>query len=237
MFKQLRHSRFSDQIVSQILKLIKEGRLKPGDSLPSERTMAGDFGVSRPPLREALKTLEAMGFLEIRQRHGVRVKSLTGPDFYNPLAAALDNDESMVLQLIEIRKIFEAWAAETAARVATDEELEELGNIYREIERDYENDALGVDADVRLHLAIYRATHNTVLSHLAFTLLELLRQAQTVTRELMLRDKANKAELLRQHEAIVEAVRRRNPRKARAAVLAHLRFAEKFLKGHKGVER
>ena len=234
MFKQLRHNRFSDQIVSQILKLIKEGRLKPGDTLPSERAMARNFGVSRPPLREALKTLEAMGFLEIRQRHMIRVKSFAGPDFYNPLARALDDDESMVLQLIEIRKIFEAWAAERAARVATDEELEELGGIYREIERDFENNALGVDADVKLHLAIYRATHNTVLSHLAFTLLELLRQAQTVTLKLMREDEENKAKLLKQHASIVEAVRQRNPRKARLAVLTHLRFAEKFLKDHEG---
>lgn len=210
--------------------MIKEGQLKPGDTLPPERTMAQNFGVSRPPLREALKTLEALGFLEILQRHKIRVKSFTRPDFYNPLARALDNDRSMVLQLIEIRKIFESWAAAKASRVATEEELEELEEIYREIERDFDRDALGVDADVKLHLAIYRATHNTVLSHMAFTLLELLHQAQVMTRRLMLADEANKTLLLKQHASIVEALRERNPRKARGAVLAHLRFAEKFLK-------
>jgi GntR family transcriptional repressor for pyruvate dehydrogenase complex len=232
MFKPLTHKRFSDHIVTQIMQLIKEGRLKPGDTLPSERRMAQNFGVSRPPLREALKTLEAMGFLEILQRHRVRVKSFTGPDFYSPLAKALDNDESMVFQLIEIRKIFESWAASTASKVATEEEIRELEEIYTEIKNDFDGDKLGVDADVKLHLAIYRATHNTVLAHLAFTLLELLRQAQTVTRRVMLADEENKAALLKQHASIVEAIKERNPRRARGAVLSHLQFAEKYLKKH-----
>jgi GntR family transcriptional regulator, transcriptional repressor for pyruvate dehydrogenase complex len=232
MFKPLAHKRFSDQIVSQIIQLIKEGRLKPGDTLPSERKMAQNFGVSRPPLREALKTLEAMGFLEILQRHRVRVKSFVSPDLYNPLAKALDNDSSMVFQLIEVRKIFESWAASTASRVATEEEIEELEEIYNQIENDFKRDELGVDADVKLHLAIYRATHNTVLAHLAFTLLESLRQAQTMTRSVMLADEKNKSMLLKQHASIVEAIKERNPRRARGAVLTHLKFAEKYLKKH-----
>jgi GntR family transcriptional repressor for pyruvate dehydrogenase complex len=232
MFKPLTHKRFSDQIVTQIVQLIKEGRLKPGDTLPSERKMAQNFGVSRPPLREALKTLEAMGFLEILQRHRVRVKSFASPDFYNPLAKALDNDASMIFQLIEIRKIFESWAAATASKVATEKELKELEEICRQIKNDFERDELGVDSDVKLHLAIYRATHNTVLTHLAFTLLELLRQAQTMTRKVMLADEKNKAMLLKQHASIVEAIKERNPSKARRAVLSHLNFAEKYLKNH-----
>jgi GntR family transcriptional regulator, transcriptional repressor for pyruvate dehydrogenase complex len=232
MFKPLTHKRFSDQIVAQIMQLIKEGQLKPGDTLPSERKMAQNFGVSRPPLREALKTLEAMGFLEILQRHKVRVKSFAGPDFYTPLAKALDNDAGMVFQLLEIRKIFESWAASTASQVATEEEIRELEEIYEEIKNDFDKDKLGVDADVKLHLAIYRATHNTVLAHLAFTLLELLRQAQTVTRRVMLADEDNKAALLKQHASIVEAIKERNPRKARNAAISHLKFAERYLKKH-----
>jgi GntR family transcriptional repressor for pyruvate dehydrogenase complex len=232
MFEPLTHKRFSDQIVTQIVQLIKDGRLKPGDTLPSERKMAQNFGVSRPPLREALKTLEAMGFLEILQRHRIRVKSFTGPDFYNPLGKALANDASMVFQLIEIRKIFESWAAATASRVATEKELEELEEICSQIKNDFERDDLGVDSDVKLHLAIYRATHNTVLAHLAFTLLEMLQQAQTMTRKVMLADEKNKAMLLKQHASIVEAIKERNPRKARGAVLSHLNFAEKYLKNH-----
>ncbi|MFO8090350.1 MAG: FadR/GntR family transcriptional regulator [Desulfatiglandaceae bacterium] len=232
MFKPLTHKRFSDQIVTQIVQLIKEGRLKPGDTLPSERKMAQNFGVSRPPLREALKTLEAMGFLEILQRHRVRVKSFASPDFYNPLAKALDNDASMIFQLIEIRKIFESWAAATASKVATETELKELEEICNQIKNDFERDELGVDSDVKLHLAIYRATHNTVLAHLAFTLLEQLRHAQTMTRKVMLADEKNKIMLLKQHASIVEAIKERNPGKARRAVLSHLNFAEKYLKKH-----
>ena len=226
MFTPLHHKRFSDEIVEQIVHLITQGALKPGDTLPSERTMAHSLGVSRPPLREALKTLETLGFLEIFQRRKIVVKSITNPALYDPLARALEEDAEMVLQLLEVRKIFESWAAARASQVATDEEINALEGVFREMEEDLEKDRLGVDADVKLHLGIYRATHNTVLSHLASTLFELLRQAQTVTRHLIFEDHRNKNRLLRQHAAIVKAIRERNPRKARSAVLTHLRFAE-----------
>ena len=94
MFTTLSRKRFSDEIVEQMISLIKDGRLKPGDSLPSEREIAQKPGASRPPLREALKTLECLGFIEIKQRRKSIVKSAADFSFQNPLANVLQGDNA-----------------------------------------------------------------------------------------------------------------------------------------------
>lgn len=226
MFTTLPRKRFSDEIVEQMIGLIKEGRLKPGDSLPAEREIALKLGVSRPPLREALKTLECLGFIEIRHRRKSVVSSVADFSLRDPLAKVIRDDTGMVVQLLAVRKILESWAAAEASRMATEENIGTLETVYRELERDFENDELGVDADVRFHLSIYHATQNTVLSHIASTLLELLYQAQRVTRQVMFTETVNKERLLKQHAAILAAIRGRNPQKATEAVLTHLDYAE-----------
>jgi GntR family transcriptional repressor for pyruvate dehydrogenase complex len=228
MFTTLPRKRFSDEIVEQMISLIKDGRLKPGDSLPSEREIAQKMGVSRPPLREALKTLECLGFIEVKQRRKSIVKSVADFSFQNPLAKVIQGDNVMVVQLLEVRKILESWAAAEASRLATEENIQALEAVYQELERDFQNDELGVDADVRFHLSIYQATQNTVLSHIASTLLALLHQAQRVTRQVMFAENFNKERLLQQHAAILAALRERNPEKAKEAILTHLDYAENY---------
>ena len=134
----------------------------------------------------------------------------------------------MVVQLLEVRKILESWAAAEASRLATEENIRTLETVYQDLERDFQNDELGVDADVRFHLSIYRATQNTVLSHIASTLLALLHQTQRVTRQVMFTETVNKERLLQQHHAILSAIRERNPEKAREAILTHLDYAENY---------
>ena len=66
MFRSIKHTKVSDEIVNQIKDLISDGILRPGDRLSPERELAKEFGVSRPSLREALNSLVAMGFLEVK---------------------------------------------------------------------------------------------------------------------------------------------------------------------------
>jgi GntR family transcriptional repressor for pyruvate dehydrogenase complex len=228
MFTTLPRKRFSDEIVEQMIGLIKDGRLKPGDSLPSEREIAEKLGVSRPPLREALKTLECLGFIEVRQRRKSVVKSVADFSLQNPLVKVIQGDTAMVVQLLEVRKILESWAAAEASRLATEENIQTLETVYQDLDRDFRNDELGVDADVRFHLSIYQATQNTVLSHIASTLLALLHQTQRVTRQVMFTETVNKERLLQQHHAILSAIRERNPEKAREAILTHLDYAKNY---------
>lgn len=227
MLTRLQHKRFSDEIADQLIGLIKSGKLKPGDSLPSERAMASSLGVSAPPLREGLKILETMGFIEIRPRSKIVVKSIAGAALHDPIAKAIEGDLDMVLQLLEVRKILESWAASKASQIATDEAIEHLEKVYQELKEDFESDQLGVNADARFHLAIFQAAQNTILSHMGFTLFDLLWQSQKLIRETMFKEDKNKHRLLQQHSDILKAIKEQNQQKARKAILAHLDFAEK----------
>jgi GntR family transcriptional repressor for pyruvate dehydrogenase complex len=227
MLTRLKPKRFSDEIAEQILGLIKNGRLKPGDALPSEREMVKSLGVSHPPLREGLKMLEALGFIDIQPRRKIKVKSIAGTALHDPLAQAIGDDLAMVLQLLEVRKILESWAASRASRLASDEDIGRLKEAYRQLEADFKKDKLGVDADSRFHLAVYQAAKNTVLSHIISTLFDLLWQGQKLIRETLYTEKESKQMMLNQHHEILQAIIERNPRKARSAILSHLKFAER----------
>ena len=131
------------------------------------------------------------------------------------------------LDLIEVRKVLESWAASRAAQRAGRRHIEHIEVVFEELKEDFETDTLGVDADARFHLAIYEATGNTILCHIGFTLFDILWQSQKLTRESMFKEEVNKRRLLEQHEAIFQAIREGAPRKARFAILAHLNFAKK----------
>jgi GntR family transcriptional regulator, transcriptional repressor for pyruvate dehydrogenase complex len=227
MLKRLQHRRLSDEIADQFIGLIKNGTLKPGDALPPEREMARSLGVSAPPLREGLKILETLGFVEIQPRSKIVVKSLAASALHDPIAKTIDGDVDMVIQLLEVRKILESWAAAKASQIATEEDIAYSEKACREMEEDFENNRLGVDADASFHLGIFHAAQNTILSHIGFTLFDLLWRSQKLIRETMFKEDANKRLLLEQHAAILAAIKKKEPQKASEAMVAHLDFAEK----------
>ncbi len=85
MFKSIKHTKVSDEIVNQIKNQISKGMLKPGDRLPPERELVKEFGVSRPSLREALNTLVAIGFLEVKGKRTF-IKSVASESMQDPLS-------------------------------------------------------------------------------------------------------------------------------------------------------
>jgi GntR family transcriptional repressor for pyruvate dehydrogenase complex len=122
MFKSVKHTRVSDEIVHQVKTMISDGKLKPGDRLPPERELIKEFGVSRPSLREALNTLVAMGFLEVKGKRTF-IKSVASESMQNPLSLMIKADFQKIFDLIEVRKALEAWAAFLAAQRATEEDI------------------------------------------------------------------------------------------------------------------
>jgi len=189
--------------------------------------MAGSLGVSAPPLREGLKILETLGFVDIQPRSKIVVKSVAASALHDPIAKTIDGDLSMVIQLLEVRKILESWAVAKASQMATDNDIASLERACQEMEADFENNRLGVNADASFHLGIFHAAQNTILSHIGFTLFDLLWRSQKLIRETMFMEEENKRRLLQQHSQILHAIKARDPQKARDAIVAHLDFAEK----------
>ena len=230
MFKKIPTRKISDEIVDQFIDLIERGILKPGDKLPPEREMARELGISRLPLREALKALQTMGFIDIQNRRKILVQPITKSALQDPLTVVLEGNIQKVFELLEIRKALESWAATRATEMADEKDIEELGRIIARMKSDFKEGVLGDKADADFHLAISRATHNTILTHLMVTWYRLLWDCQKGSRERLFSKEKNRKLLLNQHIEIFEAIKNREKENAGEAAQRHILFVEEELK-------
>src|SRR5690606_8537975 len=130
-FAPLARRGFTTDTVSAIKGMILDGRLRPGDQLPSERALSEALGVSRPTVREAIRSLQAMNIVETRHGAGTFVSSLSVEELLRPLQFALALSDFAMEHLFEVRLMLEPGAAELAAERASDDEIEELRECAR----------------------------------------------------------------------------------------------------------
>ncbi len=230
VFRKISPRKISDEIIEQFKVMVSNGELKPGDELPSERELAELIGVSRPPLREALNALQAMGYVEIRPRSRILVRSLAEKPLQDPISALIKDDIGKLFELLEVRRAMESWAAYKAAERATPEDLERLAD---SILRDQENFRRGREdarTDADIHVGIAMATHNTIFSHLTASCYHLLWDAQKISREKIFQRKENRQLIAGQHLGLFEAIRERNPKRASQTAREHIDFVERELR-------
>jgi len=225
MFKSVKHTRISDEIVNQIKTLISEGKLKPGDKLPPERELIKEFGVSRPSLREALNSLVTMGFLEIKGKR-TYIKSVASQSMQNPLSLLIKADTKKIFDLIEVRKAIEAWGAYLAAQRASKEDIKQLAGVIEEMKKAFEQGRPWEKQDADFHLGIAQATHNTIQTHIMSTIYDLLRESMAR----VFRDRSKVKKLLDHHYRIFSAIKSHSPDKAREKTLEHLNYVESEVK-------
>jgi GntR family transcriptional repressor for pyruvate dehydrogenase complex len=225
MFKFIKHTKISTEIVNQIKNQISEGMLKPGDRLPPERDLVKEFGVSRPSLREALNSLVAMGFLEVKGKR-TYIKSVASESMLDPLSLLIKTDTQKIFDLIEVRKAIETWGAFLAAQRATEEDIKQLENILEEMGKAFEQGRSWEKQDADFHLGIAQATHNTIHTHMMSTIYDFLRES--VAR--VFKDRAKVKKLLDHHYRIFSAIKNHSPEKARERTLEHLNYVESEVK-------
>src|SRR5256885_14573115 len=125
----IKSTRIYEEIVRQVKQLLAEGRLKSGDQLPPERDLAEKFVVSRPSVREALRALESLGFVEIRPGEGTFVREMSVDSLVGPLALVMTAQREAIGELFEARRVLEPAIASLAASRATPEEIQEMKRI------------------------------------------------------------------------------------------------------------
>lgn len=172
-------AKIGDRRADLVLKLVREalvrGVLTPGERLPTEIEIGVALGISRAPVREAMRVLETIGVVEIRPRAGTIVREGVSGSLVQLLLFETHLKRASVEELTEVRKIFERTCAELAAERATDADLGNMRAAIEELERlsripGTSADALA-EADTRFHRAVYRAAHNPLVESLAnFTL-------------------------------------------------------------------
>jgi len=227
-FRPIQAKKIYEEIVEQIRQLMENGSLKPGDKLLSERELAEKLQVSRASVREALRALEMMGFVEIKAGGGTFVKETSEEGIIQPLAMFISIEKGAFFEIYEIRKIFETASAHLAAERATPLDLAKIEeNLERMKAALAEDDSeKGEDIDTAFHYSIAAATQNGWLLRLLNTISDSVHKSVSAARRQLYMTPGHAQILIEQHTKIYEAIRDRNPDLAEKAMLEHLSFAE-----------
>jgi GntR family transcriptional repressor for pyruvate dehydrogenase complex len=201
-----------------IKDMIIDGRLHPGDKLPSERTLSDALGVSRPSVREAIRSLVAMHIVESRHGAGTFVSSLSLDELLRPLQFVVALAESGTRDLLDVRMLIEPGAAAFAAERATDEELE----LIRDTAMESTSATLGYDErarlDVEWHDLIVRSSHNGLLINLHQSISMLSAESRAIT----VRIDGIREQAVDDHTRIARAMMSRKASAAEQAMREHL---------------
>jgi GntR family transcriptional repressor for pyruvate dehydrogenase complex len=230
MLKPIRPKRISDQVFEQLKDLIFKGHLKPGEKMMTERDLAQALGVSRPTVREAINKLVNLGVVEHRQGQGTFVKSPSDDSQKNPLAAIISDRESDLVELLEVRLGLECNAATLAAQRATEEDIRALERCLDEMVVEVERGGLGSDADVCFHMAIAFASGNEVQIRIMRSLYDMMFYGIRQNLQHLYTEPDNLKEIIRQHAAVFEAIRDRNPGAAFEAMKRHIQYVLDFFR-------
>lgn len=196
-----------DQVATAITSAISVGRLKPGDRLV-ERDLAEILGVSRVPIREALKELEAIGLLVRISHKGTYVRDWTARD---------------AEELCTYRSVIEGFAARLAARESDEADLANLEETLKRIkEAESAEDMLRtLSADLAFHEAVVNASKHTLLKRAFASISPLIRMLMAYQKYIYTLD-IELEELVSTHMQIAEAIRRRDEDGAERAMIAHI---------------
>jgi len=231
MLKAVGKKRAYQDVVSQILTLIKNGTLKKGDQLPTERELTETFKVSRTTVREAIRSLESMQLVESRQGNGTYVL-LSGKEIeIQHLCTALFHDRDDLMDIFHVRNIIEPSIAQLAAERATPAEIQELEDIVDRHEANLVSGSPTIETDTAFHMTLARAAKNRVLGRLVHALIDLLAEC----RKEALQSGRRAEESLKGHRGILLAIKQGDGAEAQEAMRRHLGAIEDLIiKGKQG---
>ncbi|WP_215457529.1 FadR/GntR family transcriptional regulator [Streptomyces sp. ATCC 21386] len=216
----------TDDAIDKIKTMIVEGELAPGSRLPKEEILAGQLGLSRNSLREAVRALTAMRILVTRQGDGTYVSSLEPHLLLESLSFAADVSQGhTALQLLQVRRLLEPQATGLAAALLKPKDLQELRNIL-DRSRTVTTVEEFVAHDTAFHLRIVEAVGNPVLSML-LQVLSTRTQRVRIVRGSRTRHALDNAH--HDHEQILDALQARDALLAASAATVHITAVEQWL--------
>lgn len=208
----------SEQVANRIMAMIKSGNLKSGDRLPTEAQMGIAFGISRPPLREALKALTLMGVLVSRQGGRYTVTDLSPGRLVAPFNTMLSVADFDVHQQFEARAVVDIELVRLCAERAAPELRQRIHKLAVDGGA-FEHDPVAFRLlDIEYHQAINAGAGNPLLSALAQVLYDLgLEVRRTASEVPGVIEKS-----VRQHMAVADALLKADAAAAVAAYRQHL---------------
>ena len=226
MFSQIQAKRVSHLIEDQIKQAIFENHFQIGDRIPSERQLAEMFNASRTSVREALRSLEKSGFVEIRK--GVLGGAYITKNDSRPVIESLkdmlflgqvNHDE-----IAQVRLALEPTFAAQAAKKAGPKEIARCEEANRKLKTLFEMKDPMIQHDTAIHTLIAEISGNRVFAIIMNVLMDIHAYRM---RNIKLDDKGKK-EIVRQHNRIVEAIKKKDEKKAYEAMKSHVLKVQKL---------
>lgn len=195
-------------IFDTLREAIIVGELKPGERL-MEVQLAEKMGVSRTPVREAIRKLELEGLVTMIPRRGVQVADLSVKD---------------IMDVLEVRASLDGLATALSAERITEDELKELKHVYNQFVNYVEKENLqgSIKKDVEFHEIIYRSSRNDKLIQIASNLREQVHRFRVI----YLKDYRSHKDLVKEHAEILNAIEIKNPDLAQSLAKAHIKNQE-----------
>jgi DNA-binding FadR family transcriptional regulator len=240
-YRQRTRARFGEEVVDAVTNQIVGGAVPPETPLPSEAEMAEGFGVSRTVIREAMKELETMGLVE---KHAGK-RTWTAPaSSWNLLDRRIlnarvrhDPDFSFIDDVIDVRMVLEAEMAAQSASRASDDELAELGRIWKALEGNLSSLSTYLELDTLFHLKIMQASRN----QLAMTVVNAINAHARVRERFSQLPPDLLEELLHLtqegHTAIIEHLAERDAAGSESAMRAHIQSTWTWRRRNPGIDR
>ncbi|MBQ4821005.1 FadR/GntR family transcriptional regulator [Aquimarina sp. MMG016] len=217
-----------ETIISKIKELIVSKHLEPGDRLPAERDLAQKFGVSRNQLRQAIQRLEFYGLVKKYPQSGTRISNIGVTALNGMMSDILQLQKPDFKSLVETRIILETNAVRLAATRRTEDQINEIQKAHDAYS---EKAIMGIEAveeDLMFHIKLAEASNNSVVNSLM-----LIITPEIITH--FIKNKVcNKEEnylLIKEHQAIIDAVKEKDPDKAAHHLKNHFRELYKYCEG------
>ncbi|TFH38465.1 MAG: FadR family transcriptional regulator [Chrysiogenales bacterium] len=221
-------------VAKQIIDSIASGALKPGDKLPSEHDMTERFGISRISLREAMKLLEAKGYIESHGRRGKFILANAGPALESTIEGIISINHEKIWELLSVRRIIDSEAARMAALTATRSQIARLRRFKTDAEKIGIANLVATREGGKLYARIYNdladSTNNTIFAHLMKSISSLLKGALPYSRQKLVSVPEAPESFYSQHVRIILAIEEGDADEAKRAVIDHIDWLEKTLK-------
>lgn len=216
-------------IVKNLIKYLTAGQVKPGERLPSERQLSEQIGVGRTTLREALKTLNVLGIIDVRPGDGNYLRESDSRILSQVLEWGIYLGERRIVDLLEARQKLEVDIVDLASVRRTEADLEELGEILRQMKESKSDNRKYAEVDTAFHMKLAEISRNSILSEMLLSILPLL--TEWIYSDV---EKYKKIEIsIQEHTDIYDAIKRGDSRAASIAMEVHMiSIARRLKKAH-----
>jgi GntR family transcriptional repressor for pyruvate dehydrogenase complex len=219
-------ARLADTVSDAIAVALLDGRIAPGEPLPSEGEIAREFGVSKPTAREALRQLTAAGLVSTQQGKVARAKALNGESLEKIYGYAVRSSLTRLREANEMRRVIETGIARLAAARREKAGMAAMELALGEMKSGLGNPAAFTEADILFHLGLALATGNSMFR----VQMEGLRSVQREVSDLFSR-RANRSPAdwratIDRHKALYEAIKAGNAEAAEQCVARHYAAAD-----------